>query len=125
MYIYNYNNIGRKEDKNSLHYNSPNYNINDFYSLNEYQKAISSLGFVLEPYDSTRYMEIYGYGAKFFNKKKVEFECSLTGDQNNPSVYGVYGILEAYHKALQSAIFCMYLNYPFPYIRIFLYNINF
>jgi len=107
---------GRKEDPSSLHYNSPNYNPNDFYSLNEYQKAISSLGYVLEPYDSTRYMEIYGYGAKFFNRKNVEFQCSLTGDQDNPSVYGVAGILETYHKALQTAIFSGPTNFA-PIIK--------
>jgi len=107
---------GRKESPKSLHYNSPNYNPNDFYSLNEYQKAISSLGYVLEPYDSTRYMEIYGYGARFFNRPKVEFQCSLTGDENNPSVHGVAGILETYHKALQTAVFSGPTNFS-PIIR--------
>jgi len=94
---------GSKDLPSSLHYNSPNYNMNDFYTLNEYQKAISSIGYVLEPYDSTRYMEVYGYGGKFFNRNEVEFQCSLTGDPNCPSVYGVAGILAAYHNSLQSA----------------------
>jgi len=94
---------GNKDLPSSLHYNSPNYNMNDFYTLNEYQKAISSIGYVLEPYDSTRYMEVYGYGGKFFNRNEVEFQCSLTGDPNCPSVYGVAGILAAYHNSLQSA----------------------
>jgi len=93
---------GNKTDPKSLHYNSPNCDMNNFYTLNEYQKAISSIGYVLEPYDSTRYMEVYGYGAKFFNRPTVEFECSLTGDPNNPSVFGVAGILSAYTNVLQS-----------------------
>jgi len=94
---------GEKSDQTSLHYNSPNYDPNNFFTLNEYQKAISSIGYVLEPYDTTRYMEVYGYGGKFFNKNFVEFDCSLTGDPNNASVFGVPGILTAYFNALQTA----------------------
>jgi len=90
----------------SLHYNSQDYDINNFFTLNEYQKAISSIGYVLEPYDTSRYMEVYGYGGKFFNKNYVEFDCSLTGDPNNPSVLGVAGILNAYYNALQTAVLC-------------------
>jgi len=94
---------GNKDIPSSLHYNSPNYNMNDFFTLNEYQKAISSIGYVLEPYDTSRYMEVYGYGGKFFNRKVCEFACPLTGDQNNASVLGVAGILTAYYNALQTA----------------------
>ncbi|ORX82968.1 copine-8 [Anaeromyces robustus] len=93
---------GEQTSPESLHYNKPDYDPNNFYTLNEYQKAISSIGFVLEPYDSNRYMEIYGYGAKFFNRPKVEFDCALTGDQNQPSVYSVAGILNTYHNVLQT-----------------------
>jgi len=107
---------GRKESPKSLHYNSPNYNPNDFYTLNEYQKAISSIGYVLEPYDSNRYIEIYGYGARFFNRKSVEFQCALTGDPKNPSVFGVSGVLETYHKALQTAVFSGPTNFA-PIIK--------
>jgi len=107
---------GRKDSPSSLHYNSPNYNPNDFYTLNEYQKAISSIGYVLEPYDSNRYIEIYGYGARFFGRGAVEFECALTGDQNNPSVFGVSGVLETYHKALQTAALLGPTNFE-PIIR--------
>jgi len=88
----------------TLHYNSPNYDPNNFYSLNEYQKAISSIGYVLEPYDTTRYLEVYGYGGKFFNRPNVEFSCPLTGDPNNASVFGVAGILSAYYNTLQSVV---------------------
>ena len=86
----------------SLHYNKPNYDINNFQTLNDYEKAISSIGSVLEPYDTNKYFEIYGYGAKFFGRDKVEFDCALTGDQEKPSVYGVSGMLDVYHKALQT-----------------------
>jgi hypothetical protein len=107
---------GPQNTPRSLHYNSPSYDMNNFYSLNEYQKAISSIGYVLEPYDSTRYMEVYGYGGKFFNRNTVEFDCALTGDQNNPSVYGVAGILGAYHNALQSCVLYGPTNFS-PIIR--------
>jgi len=95
--------------------------MNNFYTLNEYQKAISSIGYVLEPYDSTRYMEVYGYGAKFFNRPTVEFECSLTGDPNNPSVFGVAGILSAYTNVLQSVDLCMYYYYYYYHYLIYIY----
>jgi len=93
---------GSPSSPSSLHYNKPDYNPNNFYSLNEYQKAISSIGYVLEPYDSNREMEVYGYGAKFFKRSKVEFDCALSGDPNRPSVFGVAGILNCYYQALQS-----------------------
>ncbi|OUM58205.1 hypothetical protein PIROE2DRAFT_64578 [Piromyces sp. E2] len=85
----------------SLHYNKPDYDINNFYTLNDYEKALSAIGYVLEPYDTNKYFEVYGYGGKFFGKKTVEFDCALTGDQNKPSVFGVAGVMEVYHKALQ------------------------
>jgi len=93
---------GEITSPSSLHYKSPNCDLNNFMTLNEYQKAIASIGYVLEPYDSTKYMEVYGYGAKFFNRSKVEFDCALTGDQNAPCVLGVSGILHAYSNALQT-----------------------
>eukprot|EP00833_Pecoramyces_ruminatium_P008918 jgi/Orpsp1_1/1182950/evm.model.c7180000083251.1 len=92
----------------SLHYNKPNYDPNNFYTLNDYEKAISSVGYVLQPYDTNKYIEVYGYGGKFFGKDTVEFDCALTGDQNNPSVFGVNGVLDVYHKALQT----VYLSGP-------------
>jgi len=92
----------------SLHYNKPNYDINDFKTLNDYEKALSSIGTVLEPYDTNKYFEVYGYGGKFFEREKVEFDCALTGDQEKPSVYGVSGIMDVYHKALQT----VYLSGP-------------
>jgi len=107
---------GDKNLPTSLHYNSQDYDINNFFTLNEYQKAISSIGYVLEPYDTSRYMEVYGYGGKFFNKNYVEFDCSLTGDPNNPSVLGVAGILNAYYNALQTAVLYGPTNFA-PIIR--------
>jgi len=86
----------------SLHYNKPDYDVNNFYTLNDYEKALSAIGYVLEPYDNNKYIEVYGYGGKFFGNKIVEFDRALTGDQNKPSVHGVAGVLEVYHKALQS-----------------------
>jgi len=93
---------GEITNPTSLHYKSPNCDLNNFMTLNEYQKAIASIGYVLEPYDTTKYMEVYGYGAKFFKRSKVEFDCALTGDQNAPYVLGVSGILHAYSNALQT-----------------------
>jgi len=93
---------GSKDSPNSLHYNNSNYDINNYFSLNEYEKAILSIGKVFEHYNFNKDLKIYGYGGKFFNKDIVEYDCALTGDNNNPSVLGVSGILDAYHKALQT-----------------------
>jgi hypothetical protein len=93
---------GEVTDPNSLHYRSPNCDYNNFSTLNEYQKAIAAVGYVLEPYDSTKYMEVYGYGARFFNRECVEFDCALTGDPNYPAVLGVNGILQVYAHALET-----------------------
>jgi len=115
------NYLGDPNNSNSLHYRTPNYDMNNFYTLNEYQKAISSIGYVLEPYDTTRYMEVYGYGGMFFNRNEVEFDCSLTGDPNNPSVLGVAGILNAYFHALQTTKLCNIKKKIKIKIKIYIY----
>jgi len=51
-------------------------------------------------------MEVYGYGGRFFNRNYAEFDCPLTGDNNNPSVLGVSGVLNVYHKVLQTVELC-------------------
>ncbi|OUM69091.1 hypothetical protein PIROE2DRAFT_2975 [Piromyces sp. E2] len=93
---------GEINDPKSLHYKSPDCDFNNFSTLNEYQKAIAAIGYVLEPYDSTKYMEVYGYGAKFFNRPEIEYDCALTGNPEAPSVLGVNGILHAYANALEN-----------------------
>jgi len=93
---------GPTDSPSGLHYKSPNCDYNNFSTLNPYQKAIAAIGYVLEPYDSTKYMEVYGYGAKFFNRNNVEFECALTGNPEAPAVLGVGGILQAYANALET-----------------------
>jgi len=93
---------GEINDPSSLHYKSDVCDYNNFATLNEYQKAIAAIGYVLEPYDTTKFMEVYGYGAKFFYRDDVEFDCALTGDQDNPAVLGVNGILQVYSQVLQS-----------------------
>jgi len=93
---------GEITDPRSLHYKSPNCDFNNFATLNEYQKAIAAIGYVLEPYDSTKFMEVYGYGAKFFGRPNVEFDCALTGNPEAPAVFGVNGILQVYANALES-----------------------
>jgi len=108
-------NLGEITDPRSLHYKSPNCDFNNFATLNEYQKAIAAIGFVLEPYDSTKYMEIYGYGAKFFNRQNVEFDCALTGNPEMPAVLGVNGILHAYANVLESVQICKYNLFFFQY----------
>jgi len=63
-------------------------------------------------------MEVYGYGARFFNRECVEFDCALTGDPNYPAVLGVNGILQVYAHALETVKICNMKLYLYKYIII-------
>ncbi|KAI9032193.1 copine-8 [Hyaloraphidium curvatum] len=77
----------------SLHYRNPNPRI-----LNEYQRALSSVGQVLEPYDADGRFLAYGFGAKLPDGTVSHF-FPLNGAVG-PEVIGVAGLMEAYNKSL-------------------------
>lgn len=84
----------------SLHYLNPNHNI-----MNDYQKAILSVGEILLNYDQDKLVQTYGFGAKpIVNGVKGEtshfFPCS--GDFNNCSGVGVEGVFDLYKMALNN-----------------------
>lgn len=78
----------------SLHYLRDN-------SRNEYERAICAVGEILENYDMTRAYPVFGFGGKL-GGGPVNHSFPLTGDQTNPFVLGVGGILQAYHSALRN-----------------------
>lgn len=105
----------------SLHYINP-------YQPNEYQRAISAVGSVIEGYDNDRLFPCFGYGGKLPNgtvshrvsnrkttpKKALIFwpflffflpfflgvQFALNGVEANPECVGISGILQAYQGAL-------------------------
>lgn len=86
---------GDPKFSNSLHYNNP-------YEPNEYARAIMAVGEILAPYDSDNNFPVFGFGAKIPPTFAVNHCFPLTFNPANPEVFGVQGILNSYHTALQS-----------------------
>ena len=75
----------------SLHYRNP-------LSPNEYIKAIKAIGEVLSQYDSDQRFPCFGFGASV---NRVVSHCfPLNGNEANPEVHGVQGVLDAYADIL-------------------------
>jgi len=86
-----------KEPNNpsSLHYRNPN-------AYNEYQQAIYSVSRILEVYSKDKQFPVYGFGAKFNNK--VSHCFPLNGNEMQPKVFGIEGIMNAYAHTLRNII---------------------
>ncbi|KAG0269088.1 hypothetical protein DFQ27_004847 [Actinomortierella ambigua] len=82
---------GDPSNPSSLHFRHPSGD-------NEYTRAIRAVGTVLEAYDSDKRIPVYGFGGKIGNE--VSFAFPLNGDNNNPEVVGVDGILHAYWQSM-------------------------
>jgi hypothetical protein len=78
----------------TLHYLSP-----DGRTMNDYEKAIASIGGVLADYDSDKKFPVWGFGAKYSGQVYHLFQCGPTAE-----VEGVRGILDAYRKTFQSGL---------------------
>jgi len=76
--------------------------------LNQYQRAIRSVGDILINYDHTNLVPVYGFGGKtMFNRIQNPtvshfFPCS--GDINNCAGKGIEGVFGLYQYALQNVI---------------------
>jgi len=79
----------------SLHYRNPN-------AYNEYQQAIYSVSRVLEVYSKDKQFPVYGFGAKFNNRLSHCFP--LNGNEMQPKVFGIEGIMNAYAHTLRNII---------------------
>eukprot|EP01156_Anaeramoeba_ignava_P021735 Anaeramoba_ignava/c19648_g1_i1.p1 GENE.c19648_g1_i1~~c19648_g1_i1.p1 ORF type:complete len:559 (+),score=173.45 c19648_g1_i1:100-1776(+) len=80
---------GNYSQQDSLHFHNP-------YHVNDYQKAISTCGAILANYDTNGQFPAFGFGAKVGGA--VSHCFPLNGNPQNPMVYGVQGILQAYHN---------------------------
>jgi hypothetical protein len=68
-------------------------------SKNDYEKAIHAIVSILEKYDTDKLMPVYGFGAKYGGVVRHCFQCGPKAE-----VYGVDGVLEAYHKTFESGL---------------------
>ncbi|OUM69704.1 hypothetical protein PIROE2DRAFT_2340 [Piromyces sp. E2] len=86
-----------KEPSNpsSLHYRNPS-------AYNEYQQAIYSVSRILEVYSKDKQFPAYGFGAKFNNK--VSHCFPLNGNEMQPKVFGIEGIMNSYAHTLRNII---------------------
>ena len=77
--------------------------------LNEYQKVIIEISNIVLAYHHSKFVPIYGFGAKPCYPKLEEYGVSqcfpLTGDRENPCVNGLEGIMEAYNNTLKNVEF--------------------
>ena len=92
---------GDPRDSFSLHYIYPR-NSN---KLNSYERAILSIGTVLECYDKDKLFPVYGFGGipSGFGSDGDAFHCfPLNGNYDNPNVYGINGVLDVYRRAIHN-----------------------
>jgi hypothetical protein len=78
----------------SLHYNDPR-------QPNLYTRALRSVGEILQDYDSDKRFPAFGFGAKLPDGT-ISHDFSLNGHATDPYCTGIDGVLEAYHKALNT-----------------------
>merc|ERR1712038_1637857 len=78
----------------TLHYLSP-----DGRSMNDYEKAISSIGSILADYDSDKKFPVWGFGAKYSGQVYHLFQCGAAAE-----VEGIQGVLDAYHQTFKSGL---------------------
>ena len=91
---------GEPTDPVSLHYIDPAGRLND------YQSAISSVGKILEEYDSDKKYPVFGYGASFKlpNGERTKTSWCFPLTVGGKEVDGVEGILKAYNDVLPKLV---------------------
>ena len=88
---------GDPKDRNSLHYVNP-----DGTTLNQYGTAITSVGSVIEYYDTDQKFPLYGFGGKVHQGQPADHCFPLNGSEGDPDVHGVHGILTTYYESLKT-----------------------
>ena len=83
---------GNPNDPNSLH--------NKDLTRNEYLKAITSVGNILQYYDHDKQIPTLGFGAQI--NGKVEHCFAMNGDIFNPECDGIDGVVETYKNAIKN-----------------------
>ena len=89
---------GDPSNTSSLHFfNNTSYVPSQ---LNQYERCISTIGNVIEFYDSDRMFPVYGFGGVVPPSMTVNHCFPLNGNETNPEVQGVNGVMDVYHHAL-------------------------
>jgi hypothetical protein len=99
---------GDPKTPSSLHHLAPVDPSSPFYTsgfetMSEYMKAIKLLYNVVHGYDSDGMIPLWGYGALIPTStggKINSWDFPINGDDANPSVHGIHGVMEAYKHAL-------------------------
>ncbi len=88
---------GEPSNPASLHYF-------DLYK-NQYLQAITSVGQILENYDSDKNFSLFGFGARVpFLMDKTSHCFALDGDIFHPEVKGIQGVVEGNHGFRESIV---------------------
>eukprot|EP00826_Nyctotherus_ovalis_P019093 TRINITY_DN1582_c0_g1_i42.p1 TRINITY_DN1582_c0_g1~~TRINITY_DN1582_c0_g1_i42.p1 ORF type:complete len:444 (+),score=115.15 TRINITY_DN1582_c0_g1_i42:120-1451(+) len=99
---------GVPEDPKSLHYFDPN--------VNQYLKAITAVGRILENYDSDKMFPVLGFGCRVPMVLDKTSHCfALNGNIFNPEVPGIDGVIEctfAHTVGYKNALRIVKLNGP-------------
>lgn len=75
------------------------HHFNSDGSLNDYEKAITSIVGSLEKYDTDKKFPVLGFGAKYDGVVRHAFRCGPTDE-----VHGVKGVLDAYRQVFKSGL---------------------
>ncbi|KAK3875167.1 hypothetical protein Pcinc_019948 [Petrolisthes cinctipes] len=85
---------GNPQTPQSLHFLHPS-------SPNQYIQAITSVGEIIEDYDTDKYFPVLGFGARMPPEyTTVSHEFFVNGDSSNPFCHRVQGVIEAYCACL-------------------------
>nr|CAD2155336.1 unnamed protein product [Meloidogyne enterolobii] len=84
---------GNPRSPSSRHY------VDQFY-LNQYELAIKSVLEICEHYNTSKYFEAFGFGAKIIPSQYVSHFFNLNIETNQSGVYGVKGVMDAYRNVL-------------------------
>lgn len=72
---------------------------------NEYIKAVTAVGDILQYYDSDKRIPVYGFGAKLPPKYEVVSHCFALNDNIfDPEVQGIESVLQLYRSALTKVV---------------------
>ncbi len=94
---------GNPTKRNSLHFVDPR--------ANQYMRAISAVGSILQNYDSDKNIPVFGFGAQIKNIMKVADCFALNGKIFSPEVHGIDGVLDVYQRAVKHLEFAGPTNF--------------
>jgi hypothetical protein len=69
---------------------------------NDYEKAITSCGYIVAYYDYDQLFPVYGFGAKIRDSLNDEVSmCFNLNFTNNPDIYTIGNIIKTYHEVIE------------------------